>query len=129
MATRYVNHDTVHVAHSIIGERFYLPTLTKPDMVLPLKDLVERYVRNPDSANVKQGVFTDDLDVARLANMDKLDRAQAALDFKASAAQTRQELFDRAQERKRIKEEKDKAAKEQPVPVPDSQDPGKDVNV
>lgn len=96
---KYHNQDT---DRPDLGERNTLPSITVPGMVIPLSDLLERF-RMGSTANVKQGVFTDNPEFASVATMTPLEKAEKAMELRTAVVAARQELFDRNEERKRVK--------------------------
>jgi len=102
----------------VVTEAVDSESITVPDMVMPLDQLVERY-RNNQSLPIKQGVYTDDPELASLANLSPIDRAERARQLSISIAQKRNELADRNEQRKRdaIARSKAKAAEKAADPI------------
>lgn len=70
------------------GERNNAPSMTVPGQTLPIRTLVERYRRGADVA-VFNGTYTEDEDVVGISKLDKVDRAQLALDVKHTVQKNR----------------------------------------
>lgn len=75
--------------HANVGEINLLPSLTVPEQSLPLRVLLERYVRGGDVV-VYPGVYSEDVP-AGMENLTEIERIDAARDLKAaiSRSQTR----------------------------------------
>lgn len=89
------------------GEVYTLPSMTVPGMVMPLRELIDRYVRG-EHVEQFEPVFTDNQFIPdKLELMDVFDRAEYAKELKHSIALERERLG-------RKKAEKTK----EPDPVP-----------
>jgi len=99
-----------------VGEINTLPSLTIPDQVLTMDELVRRYVRGDPNVTQFQPVYSDNDDLPNIETMDemeKLEMARALKDRNISdlavmkaneAARRRQKEIDKA-----VAEEKDKS--------------------
>jgi len=79
------------------GETNTLPSMTVPGQTLPLRTLVERYRRGADVA-VFDGQYTEDESVTQVAKLDKVERADLALQVKDSIRSQRNQLAKLAQQ-------------------------------
>lgn len=85
------------------GEVYVKPSLTVPDMSIPIKDLFDRYVRT-NNALPSPGNFNDDLPPG-IEHLDEMERAMMLEDVRGTIAGIQSDLQSRSDERKRKKEE------------------------
>lgn len=91
------NYDHVHETK---GEVNNLPSMTVPDQAIGLRELVLRYTRGqeiPQFNTEFAGDFPD------LSKVDKLDLMDMAMQNKELILQTREELSQRAEEKKKAR--------------------------
>lgn len=97
-----------------------LPSCTIPDQVLTIEEILRRYARDPASVPPANPVF--DSPYPDLKGMDRLDKAQMAMDIKQNVQD-----YEKAVEAekaaqialaKKASEEEATKSKQQPTPVP-----------
>lgn len=92
-----------------IGEIFTMPSKTVPGMTLGLPELLERYVRNPDSVARFTPVYSDDDDIPdNIERMDEMERIDLARDIKQGIGEFQQEIAIKHEKRLEAKKEKEK---------------------
>jgi len=92
ISTRTTKSGKVVPVYAPIGEQFTLPSLTVPDMSIPLPTLLKRYRR--DGTEFLEGVYTgDDPDLPdNFEKMDKMQRIDFARENAARIAEGRAKL-------------------------------------
>jgi len=88
--SNFVDHH-FYEGVATFGERFTLPSLTVPDMVMGLAEMLKRYVRG-GQVEVFTPVFSDDPDLDNLEKMDTIDRMVYASELNESIKKHRQTM-------------------------------------
>lgn len=69
----------------------YGESLTEPDQTLSIRQLVERHVRG-QIVPIRDGFYDEEGELGAVVNMDKVERAQAAIENKKIISQIKQQL-------------------------------------
>lgn len=119
---KYVNRHTVDTSK---GETTDQPSLTVPDMSLPLKTLLERYTRGGTVATLTP-VYNGEEEYPELEKMDKIQKMEALKATKAEIDDIRSDLQKRQNEEEKLKAEelqkKEEKLKEETPKKPDSKE-------
>lgn len=74
------------------GEKGYPPSITEPNRVLSIAQLLQRYGADRLSQGAPSGVFNGDIFVPDFSRMDRIDKAQYAADLNDFVASERERI-------------------------------------